>query len=77
MTLRLLFLIMLTLLGINLSVAAAAETCWQDSFKNSGTGTIRRSGPDVLLSLKTAHVADSRCLAFYGENIRLKPAGKK
>ena len=55
----------------------AVEFTWSDSFNNSGTGTIRRSGQDVILSLKTAHVADSRCLAFYGQNMRLKPAGKK
>jgi hypothetical protein len=49
---------------------------WSDSFNNSGSGTIRRAGSDVILSLKPSHVADSRCLAFYSQNIRLKPAGK-
>jgi len=50
---------------------------WEDSFKNAGTGTITRSGSDVILSIKTTRVTDSRCLVFYGQNMRLKPAGKK
>src|SRR3954452_2835190 len=49
---------------------------WSDSFSNSGTGTIKKSGNDLIVSIKTTKVADSRCLAFYGDNIRLKPAGK-
>lgn len=50
---------------------------WSDSFNNSGTGTIKKSGNDVIVSIKTTKVADSHCLQFYGDNIRLKPAGKK
>jgi hypothetical protein len=53
------------------------EFTWTDSFNNSGTGTIKKSGNDVLISIKTTHVADSRCLPYYGENMRLGPAGKK
>ena len=53
------------------------EFTWEDSFKNSGTGTIKRAGNDVVVSLKPTHVTESRCLEFYGDNIRLKPAGKK
>ena len=53
------------------------EFKWEDSFKNSGTGTIKHIGNEVLVSIKPTHVADSRCLEFYGDNIRLKPAGKK
>ena len=49
---------------------------WSDSFNNSGTGTIRKSGADVIVSIKPIQVVDSRCLMFYGDNIRLKPAGK-
>jgi hypothetical protein len=45
---------------------------WKDSFKNSGTGTILRAGEDVIVSMKTKKVADSRCLAFYGQKMRLK-----
>jgi hypothetical protein len=48
------------------------EFKWEDSFKNSGTGRIRRVGEDVILSMKTTRVVDERCLAFYGENMRLK-----
>jgi hypothetical protein len=50
---------------------------FEDSFSNSGTGTIRRAGNDIILSMKTTHVADARCLAFYGQNMRLKRAPKK
>jgi hypothetical protein len=48
---------------------------WEDSFHNSGTGTIRRAGKGVILSLKPTHVKDARCLEFYLENMRLKRAG--
>jgi hypothetical protein len=50
---------------------------WEDTFQNSGTGTITRSGEDIMVSLNTTHVAEARCLAFYGKNMRLKRAGKK
>jgi hypothetical protein len=50
---------------------------FEDTFKNSGTGTITRTGDDIIVSIKTAHVADARCLAFYGQNMRLKRIGKK
>lgn len=50
---------------------------WEDSFKNSGTGSITKSGDDVIVSLNPTHVTDPRCLAFYGKNMRLKRAAKK
>jgi hypothetical protein len=50
---------------------------FEDSFSNSGTGTIKRVGNDIILSMKTTHVAEPRCMVFYGDNMRLKPAGKK
>jgi len=50
---------------------------FNDNFGNSGTGTIVRAGNDVVVSIKPTHVADQRCLAFYGQNIRLKRTGKK
>jgi hypothetical protein len=53
------------------------EFTWSDSFGNAGKGTIRKVGADVILSIKATRVADSRCLSFYGDVIRLKPAGKK
>ncbi len=49
------------------------EFTWSDSFGNAGKGTIRKVGADVIVSLKTTRVADSRCLMFYGDNIRFKP----
>jgi hypothetical protein len=52
------------------------EFKWEDSFKNAGTGTIARAGEDVSVSLRTTRVADSRCLQFYGQNIRLKRVKK-
>jgi hypothetical protein len=45
---------------------------WEDSFANSGTGTIARAGDRISVSMKTTRVADPRCLTFYGENMRLK-----
>jgi hypothetical protein len=50
---------------------------FKDSFDNSGTGTIKRAGNDVILSMKATHVADARCLVFYRENMRLKASGKR
>ena len=50
---------------------------WEDSFKNSGTGTITRSGQDILVTINATHVADARCLQFYGKNMRLKRAARK
>ena len=50
---------------------------WEDSFTNSGTGTITRAGDDIIVSLDPTHVADPRCLPFYGTNMRLKRAAQK
>jgi hypothetical protein len=50
---------------------------FEDTFQNSGTGTITRAGDDILVSINPAHVVEPRCLAFYGKNIRLKRATKK
>ena len=47
---------------------------WEDSFQNSGTGTITRAGNDILVSIKPTHVVEPRCLGFYGTNMRLKRA---
>lgn len=52
------------------------EFKWEDSFKNSGTGRIVRTGDGIKVSMKTTRVADPRCLAFYGENMRLKRVKK-
>jgi hypothetical protein len=53
------------------------EFKFEDSFKNAGTGTIVRAGNDIVVSIKTARVADPRCLAFYKQNMRLQRVGKK
>jgi hypothetical protein len=45
---------------------------FRDSANNSGTGTITRGGEGIIVSLKTARVADPRCLVFYGQSVRLK-----
>jgi hypothetical protein len=55
----------------------AVEFKWKDSFQNSGSGTITRAGDDIIVSIKPTKVADSRCMEFYGDDMRLKPAGKK
>ena len=50
---------------------------FEDTFQNSGTGTIARAGDDIVVSINPTHVVEPRCLAFYGKNIRLKSAAKK
>jgi hypothetical protein len=50
----------------------APQFHWEDSFNNSGTGTMRQTGDGVIVSMKTTRVVDSRCLVFYGENMRLR-----
>jgi hypothetical protein len=54
----------------------AVEFKFEDSFNNTGTGTIRRAGDDVIISIKMLKVAEPRCLQFYGENMRLKRVKK-
>ena len=49
---------------------------FEDSFGNTGTGTITRAADGIVVSMKTSHVAEPRCLAFYGKNMRLKRTGK-
>ena len=56
--------------------AGMLEFKWQDSFHNAGTGTITRAGNEIVVSMKVTRVADSRCLAFYGQNMHLKRAKK-
>lgn len=50
---------------------------FEDTFQNSGTGTIKRVGNDILVSINPTHVVEQRCLAFYGNNMRLKRVAKK
>ena len=38
------------------------ELTFTDSARNAGTGTITRAGDDIIVSLKTTRVADSRCV---------------
>jgi hypothetical protein len=45
---------------------------FNDSFDNSGTGTITRAGNDIIVTINATHVVEPRCLAFYGKNMRLK-----
>jgi hypothetical protein len=49
---------------------------FEDTFQNSGTGTITRTGNDILVSINPTHVVEPRCLAFYGKNMRLKKVKK-
>ena len=53
------------------------ELTFTDSARNAGTGTITRAGDDIIVSLKTNRVADSRCVELYRQNMRLKKVGKK
>jgi hypothetical protein len=52
------------------------EFKFEDSFSNAGTGTIKRAGDDIIVSMNPTHVEDPRCLAFYGKNMRLKRVTK-
>ena len=52
------------------------EFKFSDNLKNSGTGTITKAGDDAVLTMKTTRVADSRCLQFYKQNMRLKRVKK-
>jgi len=49
---------------------------FEDSFGNTGTGTITRAGHDIIVSINPTNVVEPRCLAFYGKNVRLKRVGK-
>ena len=47
-----------------------------DNRGNSGSGTISRSGADLIVSLKLTRTANRDCAKFYVENIRVKAVGK-
>jgi hypothetical protein len=49
---------------------------WEDSFSNSGTVTVKQTADGVVVSMKPTHVVEPRCLAFYGDNMRLKRVKK-
>ena len=53
------------------------EFTFKDSSHNAGTGKITRAGDDIVVSLTTNRVADSRCLELYRQNMRLKRVSKK
>jgi hypothetical protein len=48
------------------------EFKWEDSFSNSGTGTIKQTADGVIVSMKPTRVVEPRCVVFYGQNMRLK-----
>jgi hypothetical protein len=48
------------------------EFKWEDSFNNSGTGRITRADRGIIVSMKAIKVVEPRCLAFYGNKMRLK-----
>ena len=52
------------------------EFKFQDSFKNSGSGTIRRAGNDIIVDFIFANAVDKRCLVFYERNMHLKRVAK-
>jgi hypothetical protein len=54
-----------------------AQFTWKDSYGNTGTGTISLAGDDIVVSMKAVRVANSSCLAFYRQNMKLKRIGKK
>ena len=50
---------------------------FEDTFQNSGTGTITRAGNDILVSINPTHVVEPRCLAFYGKKCPAETRGEK
>lgn len=50
---------------------------FKDGEGNSGSGTITRAGDGIIVSLKSTHTGDPRCVVFYKENMHLKHAAKK
>ena len=62
------------------SATASGDTLqfrFEDNFKNAGTGTIKRSVDDVLVSMKATRVGNKDAAMFYGEDMQLKRVGKK
>src|SRR5262249_15825559 len=55
---------------------SSAQFTWKDSQGNTGTGTISLSGDDIIVSMTPVHVADSRCLVFYRQKMKLKRVRK-
>ena len=53
------------------------EFTFQDSCKNSGSGTITRAGNDIIVDFIFANAVDKGCLDFYGRNMHLKRAARK
>src|SRR3954470_5312081 len=45
---------------------------FKDTFDNSGTGTVTRSGNDIIVTFNTTKIVDPRASGFYGKNMRLK-----
>jgi hypothetical protein len=45
-----------------------------DTAGNAGSGTIKRAGNDIIISVHATRVADRTCLVFYSDNIHLHPA---
>lgn len=49
---------------------------FDDSCHNSGTGTITKSGDDIVVSMSVTKKADAGCAAFYSSNMKLKRVKK-
>ena len=48
-----------------------------DSLRNSGSGTIKRTGNDIIVDFIFANAMDKSCLDFYGRDMHLRRVGKK
>lgn len=53
------------------------EFQFQDSCKNTGSGTIKRAGDHIIVDFIFANAADKSCMDFYGRGMHLRRAGKK
>jgi hypothetical protein len=60
-----------------ISAKDTLEFKFKDSFKNSGSGTIKRAGNDIIVDFIFANAVDKRCLVFYGRNMHLRRVAKK
>jgi hypothetical protein len=58
--------------GWGKTTANGIEFQFDDSCKNLGTGTITKSGDDIVVSMRLTRTANKDCAAFYGSSMKLK-----
>jgi hypothetical protein len=63
--------------GTGRIAGAKANIKFQDSFGNSGIGTLTRSADGMALSLNATRIADRRAAEFYAKPLQLKQTSKR